>query len=161
MSARSRARQVVMQLLYQDELNPEVAPAAVAKFIRRELSGNAALCDFALTLLDGVREHRAELDQVLAGKAQNWRVERMAAVDRNILRLGAYEILYAGTPGQVAISEAVELAKQFGAEPSAAFVNGILDRVMHEGRQDGAPQTPKAGEETLDSDGSEGRTVAD
>lgn len=146
MSARSQARQVVLQLLYQDDLNPEVAPAAVAKFIRRELSGNVALCDFALSLLDGVREHRAELDQVLADKAQNWRVERMAAVDRNILRLGAYEILYADTPGQVAINEAVELAKQFGAEPTAAFVNGILDRVMHEGRREVAAQTPEGGD---------------
>jgi N utilization substance protein B len=73
------------------------------------------------------------LDQVLAGKTQNWSLERMAVVDRNILRLGAYEILYAGTPGQVAINEAVELAKAFGAEQSASFVNGILDRVMHAG----------------------------
>ena len=105
------------------------------KFLRKELNRNALLTDFALSLLDGVREHRAELDQVLAGKAENWSLERMAVVDRNILRLGAYEILYAGTPGQVAINEAVELAKQFGAQQSASFVNGILDRVMHQGRQ--------------------------
>ena len=136
MSARSRARQVVLQLLYQDELNPEIAPTAVVQFLRKELNRNAKQMDFALSLLDGVREHRAELDQVLAGKAENWSLERMAAVDRNILRLGAYEILYAGTPGQVVINEAVELAKQFGAQQSAAFVNGILDRVMHQGRQD-------------------------
>ena len=136
MSPRSQARQVVLQLLYQDELNPEIAPTAVTQFLRKELNRNAALMDFALTLLDGVREHRAELDQVLAGKAANWSVERMAIVDRNILRLGAYEILYAGTPGQVAINEAIELAKQFGAQQSPSFVNGILDRVMHADRKD-------------------------
>ena len=134
MSARSRARQVVLQLLYQDDLNPEIAPTAITQFLRKELNRNASLMAFALSLLDGVREHRAELDQVLAGKAENWSLERMAAVDRNILRLGAYEILYAGTPGQVVINEAVELAKQFGAQQSASFVNGILDRVMHQGR---------------------------
>ena len=134
MSARSRARQVVLQLLYQDDLNPEIAPTAITQFLRKELNRNASLMAFALSLLDGVREHRAELDQVLAGKAENWSLERMAAVDRNILRLGAYEILYAGTPGQVVINEAVELAKQFGAQQSAAFVNGILDRVMHQER---------------------------
>jgi N utilization substance protein B len=88
-----------------------------------------------------VREHRAELDQVLASKAENWSLERMAAVDRNILRLGAYEILYAGTPGPVAINEAVELAKQFGAQHSASFVNGILDRVMHAGRKEETQET--------------------
>lgn len=134
MSARSRARQVVLQLLYQDDLNPEIAPTAITQFLRKELNRNASLMAFALSLLDGVREHRAELDQVLAGKAENWSLERMGVVDRNILRLGAYEILYAGTPGQVVINEAVELAKQFGAQQSAAFVNGILDRVMHQER---------------------------
>jgi N utilization substance protein B len=142
MSARSRARQVVLQLLYQDDLNPEIAPTAVTQFLRKELNRNASLMAFALSLLDGVREHRAELDQVLGGKAENWSLERMGVVDRNILRLGAYEILYAGTPGQVVINEAVELAKQFGAQQSASFVNGILDRVMHQGRQAEAKQTP-------------------
>ena len=136
MSPRSRARQVVLQLLYQDDLNPEIDAAAVTQFLRKELNRNASLMEFALSLLDGVRGHRAELDQVLAGKAQNWSLERMAVVDRNILRLGAYEILYADTPGQVAINEAVELAKRFGAQQSAPFVNGILDRVMHD-RQEG------------------------
>jgi N utilization substance protein B len=143
MSARSRARQVVLQLLYQDDLNPEIAPTAITQFLRKELNRNASLMAFALSLLDGVREHRAELDQVLAGKAENWSLERMGAVDRNILRLGAYEILYAGTPGQVVINEAVELAKQFGAQQSPSFVNGILDRVMHEGRQEETHETPK------------------
>ena len=129
-----------MQLLYQDDLNPEIPAAAVVKFLRKELNRNVLLADFALSLLDGVREHRAELDQLLASKAESWSVERMAIVDRNILRLGAYEILYAGTPGPVAINEAVELAKQFGAQQSPSFVNGILDRVMHEGRQDQTAQ---------------------
>lgn len=132
LSLRSRARQVALQLLYQDDLNPEVAPTAVAQFLRKGLNRKAAAMEFALSLLDGVREHRAELDQVLAAKADNWSVERMAAVDRNILRLGAYEILYTDTPGRVAINEAVELAKTFGAQPSAPFVNGILDRVLRE-----------------------------
>ena len=132
LSLRSRARQVALQLLYQDDLNPEVAPTAVAQFLRKSLKRKAAAMEFALSLLDGVREHRAELDQVLAAKADNWSVERMAAVDRNILRLGAYEILYTDTPGRVAINEAVELAKTFGAQQSAPFVNGILDRVLRE-----------------------------
>jgi len=132
MSLRSRARQVALQLLYQDDLNSEVAPTAVAQFLRRSLNRKAAAMEFALSLLDGVREHRAELDRVLAAKADNWSVERMAVVDRNILRLGVYEMLYTDTPGRVAINEAVELAKTFGAQQSATFINGILDRVLHE-----------------------------
>jgi N utilization substance protein B len=88
--------------------------------------------EFALSLLDGVREHRADLDRVLTAKAEHWTLERMAVVDRNILRLGAYEILHTDTPKRVIINEAVELAKLFGAEQSPAFVNAILDRVMHE-----------------------------
>jgi N utilization substance protein B len=70
------------------------------------------------------------LDALLAGIADNWSLERMAATDRNVLRLGAYEILYGGTPPRVAINEAVELAKRFGTANSAPFVNGILDKLM-------------------------------
>ena len=134
MSLRSRARQVALQLLYQDDLNPQVEPAAVAKFLRKSLKRKADAMDFALSLLDGVREHRAELDQVLAAKAENWTLDRMAVVDRNILRLAAYEILHTDTPGRVVINEAIELAKLFGAEQSPAFVNAILDRVLHDRR---------------------------
>jgi N utilization substance protein B len=132
MSLRSRARRVALQLLYQDDLNPQVEPAAVAKFLRASLKENATAMEFALALLDGVRERRAELDRVLAAKAEHWTLERMAVVDRNILRLAAYELLHTDTPERVVINEAVELAKQFGAEQSPAFVNGILDRVMHQ-----------------------------
>jgi N utilization substance protein B len=132
MSLRRQARQVALQLLYQDDLNPQVEPAAVAKFLRSSLKRKATAMEFALSLLDGVREHRAELDPLLAAKAENWTLDRMAVVDRNILRLAAYEMLYTDTPERVAINEAVELAKLFGAEQSPAFVNAILDRVMRE-----------------------------
>jgi N utilization substance protein B len=78
----------------------------------------------------GVWEHRAEIDGLIREAAENWRLERMALVDRNILRLGAYEIRHGGDiPFAVAINEAVDLAKRFGAEESGAFVNGILDRI--------------------------------
>ena len=85
---------------------------------------------FAQSLIDGVRRNRAEIDVLLAKTADHWSLERMAATDRNVLRLGAYEILYTQTPGAVAINEAVELAKRFGAAQSAQFVNGILDKFI-------------------------------
>ena len=89
-----------------------------------------ALAEFSRLLVQGVTEHRAELDEKIAAAAENWSVPRMAATDRNLLRLGCYEIHYTDTPVKVAIDEAVELAKRFGGAQSAQFVNGILDKLM-------------------------------
>jgi N utilization substance protein B len=91
-----------------------------------------ALIEFTRTLVAGVREHTAEIDRRIATAAANWSLTRMAATDRNLLRLGAYELLYTDTPGKVAVDEAVELAKRFGGAGSAQFVNGILDKLLHE-----------------------------
>ncbi|NIL97010.1 MAG: transcription antitermination factor NusB [Planctomycetales bacterium] len=131
MSRRSRAREVALQVLYQDDLNP--APEAVdpAPFLQARL-GSQELVEFAQSLIDGVRRNRGELDQLLSSTADNWALERMAATDRNVLRIGAFEILYTGTPNRVAINEAVELAKRFGAAQSAQFVNGVLDHILAE-----------------------------
>jgi len=101
-------------------------------FLRRRLKEDQELVEFARSLLSGVRRNRPELDEMLAAKADNWTLDRMAVTDRNVLRLGAFEILYAETPGRVAINEAVELAKRFGTRQSAQFVNGVLDRLLHE-----------------------------
>jgi N utilization substance protein B len=106
--------------------------AASDLFLRRRLKDDPELVDFARSLVSGVRRNRPELDRALEEKAENWRLERMAATDRNVLRLGAYEILHADTPAPVAINEAVELAKRFGTKQSAQFVNGVLDRLFHE-----------------------------
>jgi N utilization substance protein B len=130
MSRRSRAREVALQVLYEDDLNPSRNPAVAEAFVRRRLNGDAALIDFAKSLIGGVRRNRPELDQMLVEKAANWSLARMAATDRNVLRLGAYEIVYTETPAPVAINEALELAKRFGSKQSAQFVNGILDRFV-------------------------------
>ena len=132
MPRRSRARQVVLQLLYEDDLNPRRNMAASDLFLRRRLRDDPELVEFARTLVSGVRRNRPELDRVIEEKSDNWTLERMAVTDRNVLRLGAYEILHEDTPGRVAINEAVELAKRFGARQSAQFVNGVLDRLFHE-----------------------------
>ncbi len=134
MSRRSRARQVVLQLLYQDDLNADRPPQSDDAFLRTRLNHDEELIAFASSLLAGVRRNRGELDQMLSERADNWSLDRMAATDRNVLRLGAFEILYADTPPRVAINEAVDLAKRFGAKQSPQFVNGILDRLLHEKR---------------------------
>lgn len=132
MARRTRAREVVLQLLYQHDQNPLVDAESVGSFLKRRLRDDP-LEAFARTLHQGVLDHKAEIDQRLAAVAENWSVERMAAVDRNVLRLGAYELLYQpDLPAKVAIDEAVELAKRFGAADSPAFVNGILDKLASE-----------------------------
>ena len=129
MSRRSRAREVALQVLYQDDLNPKVNPALSDRFLQNRLRADE-LVEFARSLVAGVRRNRTEVDELLSRTADNWSLKRMAATDRNILRLGAFEILYSDTPDRVAINEAVELAKRFGTAQSAQFVNGILDRFL-------------------------------
>ena len=131
MSRRSRAREIVLQILYEDDLNPDRSPEVADRFLVNRLGNEPDLIDFARSLLAGVRKHRAEIDLLLVERADNWTLERMAVTDRNILRLGAYEMLHGGTPERVAINEAVELAKRYGAKQSPHFVNGVLDRFMH------------------------------
>jgi transcription antitermination protein NusB len=129
MAKRSRAREVALQLLFQRDHNPGVDRAALVKFVQDRLR-EPDLEGFCLALYDGVMAHLAEIDQRLTEAAENWRLPRMAAVDRNVLRLGAYELLHAPeTPPTVALDEAIELARRFGSADSPAFVNGVLDRL--------------------------------
>jgi len=133
MARRSRAREVALQVLYQDDLNPQQEQAVTDEFLVGRLKA-PELVEFGRSLVAGVREKRGELDRLLEQTADNWSLSRMAAADRNVLRLGAYEILHSETPERVAINEAVELAKRYGSRQSAQFVNGILDRLLKEHR---------------------------
>ena len=128
MTRRSRAREVALQVLYRDDLNPDQALEETAEFVKRRLK-EESLVAFANSLIGGVRRNREELDEILTKTAANWSLERMAVTDRNVLRLGAFEILYGDTPNPVAINEAVELAKRYGNKQSALFVNGVLDKL--------------------------------
>jgi N utilization substance protein B len=129
---RSRAREIVLQVLYEDDLNPDRNLAAADEFMRRRLGEDEELVTFARGLLAGVRKNRGEIDAKLDVLADNWHISRMAVTDRNVLRLAAYEMLFTDAPGAVAIDEAVELAKRFGAKQSPQFVNGILDRLWRQ-----------------------------
>lgn len=134
MSRRSRAREVALQILFEDDVNPRATVADMKGFVSGRLR-NPELEEFCMSLILGVRRNQQELDELLTRTADNWSLARMAATDRNVLRLGAYEILYTETPDRAAINEAVELAKRFGSAQSAQFVNGILDKFLH--RKDG------------------------
>lgn len=140
MYRRSRGREVALQLLFQLDHNSRVDRAAVENFVRDRLRSED-LRAFCRTLYDGVLAHRKEIDDRLTTAAENWRVARMAAVDRNVLRLGAYEVLFAREdPPAAVIEEAIELARRYGSADSPAFVNGILDRLLKEDRPAPPPE---------------------
>ena len=132
MSRRSRAREVVLQILYEDDLNPDRNMAVSDKFLRDRLNHDEQLVPFACELLAGVRRNRGELDALLEQRAENWSLARMAVTDRNVLRLATYEMLYTETPARVVINEAIELARRYGSKQSSQFVNGVLDRVLRD-----------------------------
>jgi len=135
MPRRSRAREAAFQVLYQEDQNPPGDREFGEQLLRSRLQKDD-LIEFARRLLAGVHRHQAEIDTLLGQTAANWSLHRMSPTDRNVLRLGAFEILHGDTPPRVAINEAVELAKRFGSAQSAQFVNGILDRLMHQETKD-------------------------
>src|SRR5262245_36946319 len=131
MTRRTRGRESAEQVLNQTEQNPGIDPKDVRRFIERRLRGDARLCEFAESLVSGVQQNQARIDPLIAAAAENWRLDRMAAIDRNILRLGAFEMLFCpDVPTKVAINEALELAKRYSTAQSSRFVNGILDRLQ-------------------------------
>ena len=135
-ASRAQSRQAALQVLYSVDVGRRAAEAPTSESVDEALTSVAAHFElpagahaYARELAIGVACNREAIDRVLAGHATNWRIERMAAVDRNVLRLAAFEMGWAGVPASVAIDEAVELARRFGSDPSPAFVNGVLDAV--------------------------------
>ena len=156
MTRRSRGREVALQVLYQIEQNSGFKTVEVRRFIDRRLLGDEKLVEFTLELIAGIKEHQAEIDETIRQVAENWRIDRMAAIDRNILRLGAYELLHRPeVPAKVAINEALELAKRYSTAQSSRFVNGILDKVF----QVKAPDSAET-EAVETDDGNEGASTA-
>jgi transcription antitermination protein NusB len=140
MTRRSRAREVALQLLFQRDHNPKIERSGLEQFARDRLR-ETPLQEFCLQLYDGVVTHLEEIDKRISAAAENWRLPRMPTVDRNVLRLGAYELLFGTeTPANVAFDEAIELGRRFGTAESAAFINGVLDRLRREANP--LPTTP-------------------
>ncbi len=137
MGARTSGRAAALQMLFALEMSGEPADTVIHRFWR-ELPGDAEGREYADQMLRGVAASLENTDEVIRLASTNWRLERMARVDRNVLRLGAWELANAmDTPRAVIIDEAVELAKRFGTTDSGAFVNGVLDRVATDlGRHD-------------------------
>ena len=130
--SRRLARETALQVLFQRDLTKE--PLNATEAVQRwaaEFEVPEVSRPFAQELVDGTIAHQNEIDQKIASFAQEWTISRMANVDRNVMRLATYEILFRpDIPGRVSLNEAIELAKRFGGEESAKFVNGILDKVV-------------------------------
>ncbi len=133
MRVRTRARELALQFLFQVDFQGDAYASELDRFLDEQLHGKPDTTEakiYARELVRGVIEHRAAIDALLGKAASNWEVDRMAAVDRNALRIGCYELLHGeDIPPKVAINEAIELGKRFSTEASGAFVNGILDRI--------------------------------
>jgi len=127
-SLKRRAREAVIKVLYEMEMS-DLETEEVRDRLRRTCKKPEVL-EFAMRLVDRTLEHLASIDDMIVEVAENWNIERMAAIDRNVLRLGTAEILYVDdVPEKVSINEAIEIAKKFSTENSGRFVNGILDKV--------------------------------
>lgn len=117
-----------MQMLFQAEMSPQAANKLEAQFWKSAKAADTTR-EFANALFEGASSEITGLDELITKHAANWRLERLAAIDRAILRLGIYELRRGETPPKVVINESVELAKKFSSEEAAGFVNGILDTV--------------------------------
>ena len=131
MSARSKARKRALDVLFEADAKDVPAASVLAETVRRRAAdGEPELNPYAVELVEGVVANRGALDAALTDALEDWTLERLPAVDREVLRLGAYELLYRDDiPDAVAISEAVELARSLSTDESPAFVNGVLGAV--------------------------------
>lgn len=129
MGQRRRAREYALQLLFQIDLT-ESSPGEVFEEFWVNQEASPEVRSFSEQLVRGVFARRAELDRLIADAAEHWRIERMAVVDRNVLRMATFEMFHdAAIPVAVVIDEAIEVAKKYGSEASGSFINGILDNL--------------------------------
>ena len=127
MGQRRVARESALQILYQLEFDLPEAEAAVATFWKKK-RGTAEAKEYSHWLVEGISAHREEIDAAIQSVSEHWRIPRMALVDRNILRLAAFELLHGRSIAPaIVINEAIEIAKKFSGPEAAVFVNGILD----------------------------------
>jgi N utilization substance protein B len=134
---RRKSRELALQCLYElDQRGPAGAPPDFAEFWARHPTG-PEVREFTEELVRGARAHQPKIDELIARYAENWSPDRIAVVDRNILRQGIFELLWSSdVPPKVVINEALEVAKRFSTQESSRFINGILDRVRKEFRPD-------------------------
>jgi transcription antitermination factor NusB len=136
MGKRRKARELAIQVLFHMEFNPG-DPDEIFNFMSEHFNPSETIRAFSRTLVLGVCQNKAYLDELIRQASMNWRLERMARVDRCILRLGAFEMVFIKEiPPKVSIDESVELGKLYGTEDSGAFINGVLDNIFNQLEQE-------------------------
>jgi len=129
---RRKSREFALQVLYQLNISKQDPLTALTQFREHFLSDEEADA-FQNRLVLGVLEHCSELDQLIERYSENWRLDRINLIERNILRMAIFELLFCEEiPPKVTINEAIDLGKRYGSEDSGSFINGILDRIQHE-----------------------------
>ncbi len=132
MGTRRKSRELALQALYQLDVTKQDPSKVLAQF-QKHFSPDEEKDEFLEELVFGVLGHLQETDRLIERFSENWRLDRMSIIDRNILRMAIFELLYCkGLPPKVALNEAIELGKEYGSEESGSFINGILDRVQKE-----------------------------
>ena len=124
-----QSRELALQVLFQTEFAPQISYGQFLEVF--EESVDPEIISYADKLVTGVQSHRQSIDDKIQASSMNWKLERMATIDRNIIRIAVYEMKFAPEPlkENIAINEAVEMAKKFGSTDSASFVNGLLDQI--------------------------------
>ena len=134
MRNRTKSRECALQMLYQIDIRQADTKQVIGEFWDAHEQLEADVKTYANQLVEGTLERRPAIDERITAHADNWNLTRMAVIDRNILRLGAYELLYLDdVPAKVCINEAIELAKRFGDTESGKFINGVLDAIHKKG----------------------------
>lgn len=132
MGKRRKSREFALQILYQLDITKQDATKTLSQ-LQDHFSPNEKRDEFAERLVLGVLEHCQEIDGLVEQNSENWRLDRINIVDRNILRIAIFELLYCGEiPPKVTLNEAIDLGKRYGSEDSGSFINGILDRIQNE-----------------------------
>src|SRR5499427_6149234 len=133
MGPRRKAREYALQMLFQWDITRDTIEQIAATFFQDQSDDPPAVIDFARQLVTGTVEHVEEIDVLIQRHAEHWRLDRMATVDRNLLRMATQEFLYdKETPKTVVINEAIEIARRFSTQESPQFINGILDSIKKE-----------------------------
>lgn len=133
MRKRTKAREDALKILYAWEITKEPLEECRNKFWANEKSEETAVIEFTDVLIHGVEANLEKLDSVIQKYATNWRLDRMAVIDKNVLRIAAFELMFSrDIPPKVAINEAIDIAKKYGDKDSGKFVNGILDKISKE-----------------------------
>lgn len=130
MRKRTRAREYALQILYQMDITGDPYDLALSRFWN-SIDSSFEIKDYAIQLVEGVSGKLADIDSLVAEHSEHWVLDRMAIIDRNILRLATYELVYRGDiPPKVAVNEALELAHKYSDPDSVKFINGILDKII-------------------------------